>query len=446
MSGAAAGLACSAAGPYHGLPAQACALAVHPASVLSAGQTLLTNPIGGAANLVGGTAAQLAMSVAGASVLGAAGFVLRETATVISTTTEPQLLSSWFSASYWEMSAIAMLLTVPFLCAACVQSLLRSDVSLIARAAFVYLPAGMLAIAIAAPVTMMLLAASDEMSALVAGAGGGADTSFLVKIAAEAGAVSLLSHSAFAIMFIALLTIAATITLWIELLIRAAAVYVVVLMLPLFFAALVWPARRIWAVRAIELLVALILSKFAIVAVLSLGGAALAHASFPSPTRMLEGATLVILAAFSPWALLRLLPLHELGAGLEGMGARLQQPLPEAIRPSAALNDATGDLVHRLISGERDWTAAQPGGAGESIAQLARGATGEDDHGRAADAGEPIVSANEPAPSVDEPPPPGKQPWKPPPDTGTLDLEALAAGPSVADEPVGPPPGADTDE
>ena len=56
---------------------------------------------------------------------------------------------------------------------------------------------------------------------------------------------------------------------------REAAVYVIVLMLPLAFAAMVWPARRIWAIRAIELLVALILSKFAIVAVLSLGGAAL---------------------------------------------------------------------------------------------------------------------------------------------------------------------------
>ena len=46
-------------------------------------------------------------------------------------------------------------------------------------------------------------------------------------------------------------------------------------MLPLAFAALVWPARRIWAIRAVEVLVALILSKFVIVAVLSLGGAAL---------------------------------------------------------------------------------------------------------------------------------------------------------------------------
>ena len=80
--------------------------------------------------------------------------------------------------------------------------------------------------------------------------------------------------------------------LWIELLIREAAVYVIVLMLPLFFAAMVWPARRVWAVRAVEMLVALILSKFAIVAVLSLGGAALGHVRRRRHTAMLAGAML----------------------------------------------------------------------------------------------------------------------------------------------------------
>ena len=41
---------------------------------------------------------------------------------------------------------------------------------------------------------------------------------------------------------------------------------------------------------------------------------------------MLAGATLVLLAAFSPWALLRLLPLHELTSGLDGLRSR-PQPL-----------------------------------------------------------------------------------------------------------------------
>jgi hypothetical protein len=121
---------------------------------------------------------------------------------------------------------------------------------------------------------------------------------------------------------------------------------VIVLMLPLFFAALVWPARRVWAVRAVEVLVALILSKFVIVAVLSLGGAALGHTLLPSLTETLEGTTLVMLAAFSPWALLRLLPLHELAGGLDGMRARAQPPAA-----AAGLGADAAEIAHTLVRG-----------------------------------------------------------------------------------------------
>jgi hypothetical protein len=80
---------------------------------------------------------------------------------------------------------------------------------------------------------------------------------------------------------------------------------------------MVWPARRIWAVRTVEVLVALILAKFAIVAVLALGGAALGHGG-SGITGALAGAVLVLLGAFAPWALLRLLPLTELASAAAG--------------------------------------------------------------------------------------------------------------------------------
>ena len=63
--------------------------------------------------------------------------------------------------------------------------------------------------------------------------------------------------------------------LWLELLIRSAAVYVAVLFLPLAIATLVWPAVSHWCRRLVETLAALILSKFVIVAVLSLAAGAL---------------------------------------------------------------------------------------------------------------------------------------------------------------------------
>jgi hypothetical protein len=195
---------------------------------------------------------------------------------------------------------------------------MRSDLALLARAAFGYLPLALLAVGVAAPLTMLLLAGSDEMSALVSSASGQAGAAFLDRAVGFGGAAALIGRSVFVAFFIALLTAGVTISLWVELDIRSAAVYVIVLMLPLFFAAMVWPARRIWAARAVEILVSLILSKFAIVAVLALGGAALGHAAFPGPAAMLTGATLVMLAALSPWALMRLLPLHEIAGAAAG--------------------------------------------------------------------------------------------------------------------------------
>src|SRR5205085_6913441 len=119
-----------------------------------------------------------------------------------------------------------------------------------------------------------------------------------------------------------------------------------------FFAAMVWPARRVWATRAIEMLVALILSKFAIVAVLALGGAAIGHTLLPSITQMLAGATLILLAAFSPWALLRLLPLHELAAGAVG-GLRMQSQGMLALGPAEGATEIAETHSQRLLEEAR---------------------------------------------------------------------------------------------
>ncbi len=73
----------------------------------------------------------------------------------------------------------------------------------------------------------------------------------------------------------ALLVGFAAFLLWMELLVRSAAVYVAVLFLPLALASLAWPAIAHWCRRLVDTLVALVLSKFVIVAVLSLAAGAL---------------------------------------------------------------------------------------------------------------------------------------------------------------------------
>ncbi len=346
------GVVCTLTGLVSGVLGKACTLATHAGTVVGAGENLLGGHLGKALGVLTGSGtprsatvgaaatATVGLAAIAAAVAGGARFLLQETAHVIGTTTRPDLTSTWFSAAYWRMAAIAALLTLPFLFAAAVHALIRSDLALLARAAFGYLPLAMLGVGVAAPLTALLLSASDEMATLVAAASGHAGAGFLDRAGGAGGLFDLLGRNLFVTFFIALLTAGATIALWAELLIRDAAVYVIVLMLPLFFAAMVWPARRMWATRAVELLIALILSKFVIVAVLTLGGAALGHAAYPGVAAALTGMTLVLLAALSPWALMRLLPLQEVAGaaagGLRGGGLRA---VPDRFRDTDALSE-----------------------------------------------------------------------------------------------------------
>jgi hypothetical protein len=322
------------------------------------------NPVHIVKKVIGGVASTTIKAVALAAILGwvasGAESALKETAKVIDGTTSPQLSSNWFSASYWRVAGIAALLTVPFLCAAAIHALVRSDLGLLTRAAFGYLPLSLLAVGIASQLTMLLLAGTDEMSSIVASASAHADSVFLSTTSVTAIAESIATGDPFVTFLAAIITVAATLALWLELLVRNAAVYVIVLMLPLFFAAMVWPARRTLAIRAIETLIALILSKFAIVAVLSLGGSALGHSAVPGAASVLTGGTLVLLAAFTPWALLRMLPLHELAsAAAGGLSQAPRQTLSTAARAGLELADGAIALGAGA-SGRRALPEAEP--------------------------------------------------------------------------------------
>jgi len=297
---------------------------------------------------------------------------LKQTAKLVGETTSPELTSSWFSSSYWRVAGIAALLTIPFLCAAAIHALVRSDLGLLTRAAFGYLPLSLLAVAIASQLTMLLLAGTDEMSSIVASAATHAGSVFLATTSVTAIAASVTTGDPFVAFLAATVTVAATLSLWLELLVRDAAVYVIVLMLPMFFAAMVWPARRTLAIRAIETLIALILSKFAIVAVLSLGGSALGHSTIPGAASVLTGATLVLLAAFTPWALLRILPLHEVAsAAAGGLGQGPRQAIGTAT--DAAMGLGEGSLALGAAAVERLAPKLLPDGNPSVIGGSSRG-------------------------------------------------------------------------
>src|SRR5690606_18284091 len=125
----------------------------------------------------------------------------------------------------------------------------------------------------------------------------------------------------FAVFLGALVAAAGAFFVWIELLIRSAAIYVAVLFLPFTFVAMTWPAPSRWCRRLIEVLIAIILSKFVIVAIMALAAAGLGQSRADDAFQgVLAGAALMLLAAFSPFALLKLIPLAE--AAVHSAGAR----------------------------------------------------------------------------------------------------------------------------
>lgn len=383
-----------------------------------AGSASLPGGLGGATPSLGGgltgsasdAVTSFALSEIGASVAAAAGFVLKQTAHILGDTTTPRLTSTWFSNAYWRVAGIASILTLPFLFAASVQALIRSDLALLVRAAAAYLPIAMLTVAIAAPLTMLLLSASDQLAEAVSSAAGHDGANFLARLVGSLALLSPISSSPFLAFLLALFTVAGALMLWVELLIREAGVYVIVLMLPVVFAAFVWPARRIWAIRSVELLLALILSKFLIVAVLSLGGAALGHSVTGGLSDALAGVVLLVLAAFAPWALVRLIPLAEVaGAAAGGLRSHAGSGLT-AFRHADALTGSEKDRwASRIAAMRRSAAPAEPSpgdseAAGPRSAAMSRGAVDpgrmpEDAHsGRPGDGpGEPGSDAPDPA-------------------------------------------------
>jgi type IV secretion system protein TrbL len=304
------------------------------------------DPLGGVASGAADTVAGLGLHAISAWVLDGTKAALQEVASVIGAATAPNLESTWFSGTYWRVAGLAAILTIPFLCAAAVQSLARSDLMLLARVVFGYLPLSLIGVSLAAPMTMLLLAATDQMSAAVSATAVAGGAGFLDKAAAAAGAMSALNGSPFFAVVVGMLAVMAALGVALELLVRAAAVYVVVLMLPLAFAALVWPARRIWAARLVELLVSLILSKFVIVAVLSLASAAFAGNN-AGISQLLTAMALLLLAAFAPWALMRILPFTELAAGAAGL---LRHELPSAGGRAFSLASMVGGGAEELAT------------------------------------------------------------------------------------------------
>jgi len=243
-------------------------------------------------------------------------WLVHQVALLMVATTHVPLGAPWFSSRMRAMTVVAATLALPMVLLAALRSIVAGDPGGALRAFLVRLPLAALGTALAAEAVSALLSVTDELCVLASAGLGRSPYAFLGTLAsslterAAAGMGTAVPSSV--VLLGALLGGVASLVMWLELVLRSAAVAVVVALLPVAFVAGISPWTAQWCRRGIELVVGLVLAKFVVVVALDVGAAALAGASanagFPS---LLTGLGVEAIAALAPLALFRLAPVVE---------------------------------------------------------------------------------------------------------------------------------------
>ena len=268
-----------------------------------------------------------ALDATSAWVATGASWFLAQVGGALGSSTAIDLSAPWFLERYRAIEALLAVVALPVLLLAVIGAVLRQDLGLLIRMVLVQLPLGMLLAGAAVELTTLGLGATDQLCRAVAGPTGAVLRSLTSQVATALVGSSVTGGSAtpaFVLLLAAAAVALAGLALWLELVIRAAAIYVAVAFLPLVLVTMVWPTLASWSRRLAETLVALVLSKLVIVVVLTMAVGALGTRSDRSFATVVSGLALLTLAAFAPFSLLRLLPLAEAGAvaHLEGLRQR----------------------------------------------------------------------------------------------------------------------------
>ena len=336
----------------------------------------------GIAGGLAGFGVDAVFDAAGRWVADGASWLLDTVGAVLSSTTAVPIGTAWFGAHESVMAALAAAVILPMACCSVIQAVLHQNLSSLARSLLLHLPLALLLTGVAVELVHLGLALTDELSAKVMAAGG-TDTRNLLKPLSDAlvaGGGPGPAVPSFVLFVAGLLTAVAALGLWLELVVRAAAVTAATLFLPLAMAALVWPAVAHWCRRLADTLVALILSKLVVAAVLSLAAGALAGGLGVGPgpgggiASVVTGVALLIVATTAPFTLLRLVPAVEAGAvaHLESTRHRLRQA---GQAPARTANLAMDVAAAAGTGGASELASVAAGGAGME-AGSATGAAG----------------------------------------------------------------------
>lgn len=267
--------------------------------------------VGAGAEAVGGAAMDGLASWVGEG----AAWIVRRVAGLVERSTRPEIGAGWFTRQYSAMLSLALVLALAFLVVALAHAALRQDPAAAARAAFVALPVAVCGSFAAIALVEIFLAATDGAAMIVTQRTAGDSREFFDDLAnAITPSVSAPGSAipGFLALLAALFAALLCMVVWIELILREAAIYLAVAFLPLSLAAMVWERTAHLSRRLLEGLAAIIAAKLTIAAAVAFAASAMGNArpgSGGGMTAILAGCAVLFLAALSPWVLLRLIPL-----------------------------------------------------------------------------------------------------------------------------------------
>lgn len=255
-------------------------------------------------------------------VLGAVEFFVNGALDFLRTSARPDVESVWFAgpgSPYATVRNIAGVLLLGFVFLGLIQGLVQADPGAMVRRIAGNLPVAVAGMIVTTAVVGRLLELTDALSDTVLSSSNQQTLHFLSGFGATVTGVT----GGFAAVLLGLVAVIAALLLWVELIVRSSLVYLLVAISPLGFAASLWPSARGFLRKTVEVLIAVILSKFVIAIALAIGVAALSGAGSSGAGQsvsagaggslgtLLVGAVLLGLAAFSPFLVLKLVPVAE---------------------------------------------------------------------------------------------------------------------------------------
>jgi hypothetical protein len=279
----------------------------------------IIHPIGCVTHTVTNTVVGGFFSALTSWVLNSVGWFLTAAGAVLTSASEPATIVRSATTEFNVLVNLAPGLLMIGLLVATLQAVRHGDAASLWRVYLGVAPACVLGIFVARPFASLILETVNQLSS-------SASTTVIDRQAQLVGQLGNVASAApaFALFVLAVAVVIGSWLLWCELIVRAVILTLLLVLVPVIVPLATFPAGRRLGWRLAETFLAVAVSKFLIVVTLTLGFDELLG---DSATQVITGALTLILASFSPFLLLKVIPFVETAAlhNLEGVRSRLSK-------------------------------------------------------------------------------------------------------------------------